>query len=85
MLALERDHPDKAVTLLEESLQMAQSHGVPFRARILHRLAQALSKRRNHSDIERAKELLQQAMSLLNQMGDTRKAKQLREELGSLG
>ncbi len=84
MLALERDHPDEAVKLLEESLQLAQSL-VPFRARILHGLAQALSKRRNHSDTERAKELLQQAMLLLDQMGDTRKAKQLREELGSLG
>ncbi len=85
MLALEREDRDKAVTQLEESLQLAQSLPVPFRARILHALAQVLSKRRNHSDIERAKELLQQALLLLDQMGLTRKAKQLREELGSLG
>ncbi len=84
MLALERDDPKEAVERFEECLQLAHSVGVPFRARVLHGFAQALSRRRSPGDLQRAKEALQQSLSLYDQMGDTRKAKQLRAELSSL-
>ncbi len=84
MLALERHDPGEAVQRLDECLQLAPSVGVPFRARMLHGFAQALSSRRNQDDIQRAKEVLQQSLVLFDQMGDARKVEQLRAELSSL-
>jgi hypothetical protein len=85
MLALEREEADQAVKLLEEGLQFAKSTPVRIRARVLAALARALSTRRASGDIERGRKAFQDCLSLLDQMGDTRKAKQVRAELSSLG
>ena len=79
---MERGDPGAAVRLLDETLPLAKP--VPFHASILEKLAQALARRGNPGNMERAKEALQECLTLLEQMGDTRKAEQVRADLGTL-
>jgi len=83
MVALGRGGPGEAVSLLEKALPLLK----PLRlleAHIQHRLAQALIQRGDRGDTERAREVLQQSLRLLEQMGDTHKANQVREKLESI-
>jgi tetratricopeptide (TPR) repeat protein len=82
VLALERGDPDAAVRLLDETLPLAKP--VPFHASILKKLAHALTRRGNPGDLGRAKETLRECLTLLEQMGDTRRAERVRVELASL-
>lgn len=83
LLALERGDLDRAVERLDESLTLVKPLPV-FYVRVLQTLAQALTRRRESGDTERAKETLRECLVLLEQMGDTRKAEQVRAELASL-
>jgi tetratricopeptide (TPR) repeat protein len=84
ILALERGDPDGAVRLLDESLPLAKQIGLLPHAYVLHTLAEALTRRGNRGDIERAKGVLQECLTLLEQMGFTRKAEQVRAQLAAL-
>ena len=55
-----------------------------FRARTLQFLARALTGRRGPGDLERARAVLQECLTLLEEMGDTRRAAAVQEEMGTL-
>ncbi len=84
VLALERGDPGEAVRLLDEVVPLVKRHGLVLHARTLHVLARALTRRGAPGDVERAKAVLQECLTLLDQMGDTRKAQQIRGELAAL-
>ncbi|MGH8554826.1 MAG: tetratricopeptide repeat protein [Gammaproteobacteria bacterium] len=84
VLALERGDPDEAVTLFDEILPLAKRVGPVIQAHVLRTFARALTRRGAPGDFERAKAALQECLTLLDQMGDTRKAQQVRTELSSL-
>ncbi len=81
-LALERGDPDGAVRLLDEGLPLAKPLPL-FYARILRKLAQALTQRANRGDLERAREVVQECLTLLKKIGDTRRAEQVHAEFAS--
>ncbi len=83
VLAFERRNHDAAVQLLDEALPLAKPLPV-LHAHMLHKLAQVLGQRKAQGDIERAKKICQECLRLLDQMGDTRKADQVRTELAAL-
>jgi len=51
---------------------------------MLRKIAQALSRRGAHGDIVRALNVFEECLSLLEQMGDARTAKQVRAELSDV-
>ncbi len=51
---------------------------------MLRKLAQALSQRGAHGDIFRARNVFEEYLRLLEQMGDIRTAKQVRAKLSDL-
>ncbi len=77
------DTRNEAVRQLEQSLPLAKPVPV-LCAHIIHTLAEALTRRGGEGDIERAKGKLQECLTLLEEMGDTRKADRVRAELTSL-
>ncbi len=83
VLAFERRNHDAAVQLLDEALPLAKPLPV-LHAHMLHKLAQVLGQRKAPGDIERVKKICQECLRLLEQMGDTRKADQVRTELAAL-
>ncbi len=83
ILAYERRNDDDAVQLLGEALPLMKSLRV-FCAHMLRALAQAASRRGSEGDVERARGAFQECLSLLEAMGDTRKAEQVRAELTTL-
>ncbi|MGH2669604.1 MAG: tetratricopeptide repeat protein, partial [bacterium] len=83
VLALERGDPDQAVRLFDEILPLAKRVGPVFQAHVLRTLARALIRRGVPGDLERGKAVLQECLMLLEQMGDTRKAQQVRGELAA--
>ncbi len=84
VLALERDHPDKAVMQFDEVVPLAKQFRPILHAHVLRTFARALTRRGAPGDLERAKAVLQECLTLLEQMGDTRKTQQVRTELSSL-
>ncbi len=83
VLALERGDPDEAVRLFDETLPVATRVGPVLQAHVLRTFARALTRRGAPGDLERAKAVLQECLTLLDQMGDTRKAEQVRAELAA--
>jgi len=78
VLALARGDADRAVALLEESLEPTQ---LPIRVYRLRTLARALRTRGSPEDLIRARATLEQGIGLADQMGDVRRAAQLRQDL----
>jgi hypothetical protein len=68
---------------LDESLRSVEQMPV-HRSRIVQMLAQALLRRNAAGDLERARDALRECLTLLDRMGDARKAEGVRRELGSL-
>jgi tetratricopeptide (TPR) repeat protein len=83
-LARQRGSLDEAITLFREDLPFAQQHGKVLYADVLHSLGQALMQRRQLDDINRAKEVLNESLKLLEQMGNAAKARQVQEIMQSL-
>jgi tetratricopeptide (TPR) repeat protein len=83
-LSHQRGNLDEAIKLLSEDLPFAQQHGKVLHASVLHSLGQALMQRRQFNDINRAKEVLNESLMLLEQMGNARKVRQVQEALKSL-
>ncbi len=83
VLALEKGDPDVSIRHLQEGLPLVERLPV-LRSRVLQTLAEALIRRNAHGDSERAREALREGLTLLERMGDARKAEQVRTELGSL-
>jgi tetratricopeptide (TPR) repeat protein len=83
VLALKREDPGAAIGHLQECLPLVVELPV-HRSRILLMLARALLRRNAEGDSARARESLGECLALLERMGDTRKAAQVRTELGSL-
>jgi predicted ATPase/predicted Ser/Thr protein kinase len=81
ILALARGDADRAVILLQESLDPTP---LPFRPSRLRALARALRARASSEDLARARSALEQGVALAEQMGDVRRAAQLREDLAPL-
>lgn len=84
VLALERGDPDEAVRLFDEILPPAKRVGPVLHAHVLRTFARALTRRGAPADVQRAKAVLQECLTLLDQMGDTRRAQPVRTELSAL-
>lgn len=82
VLALQQGRVDNAVTLLEEAHALIK--GALHQTLVLIALGRALAQRKTPEDIEHAKAVFQESLSLLEQMGDTRKAGLVRAELTAL-
>ncbi len=82
MLDLEQGDPDAAVRRLQEAL--AVMYFPVNRAHTLERLAWALQRRHGEGDLQRAKAALQECLTLLERMGDSRKIDRVRAELTAL-
>ena len=84
-VALERGDREGGARLLEECLLAAERSGPVLHAYVLRKLGRVLIERRGEGDLERARHTLQECLTLLEQMGDARKAEQVRAELRALG
>ncbi len=82
-MSLERGDAHEAVKQLEQSLPLAKPVAVLY-AHIMRTFAEALTRRGGEGDIERAKGVLQECLTVLEEMGDTRKAEHVRAALASL-
>ncbi len=82
LVALGQGDAQAAVRFLDASHPMDAL--MQFRAYRLRALASALARRRAPGDVERARDTLQEALSLCEQMGESRKAEQVRAELTAL-
>ncbi len=83
IVRLERGDIHEAVRLLEQSLPLAKPVPVLY-AQIIRTFAEALTRRGGEGDIKRAKGALQECLTVLEEMGDTRKAEHVRAALASL-
>lgn len=83
VLAFELRNYAAAVQLLDEAIPLVKPLP-PLYAHMLRRLAQVLSQPGAQGDIGRARAVFQECLRLLEQMGDARKAEQVRLELSTL-
>lgn len=82
LVALGRGDPQVAVRLLEASHPMDTV--LPLKICRLRALAAALARRKDQGDLERARNSLQEALSLCHQTEQNRKAEQVRAELTTI-
>lgn len=83
ILAMKHNDFDRAIQHFDEASSLVPLNKT-FRARTLQFQARAMAGRRRPGDLQRARAVLQECLTLLEEMGDTHHAAAMREEAAAL-